>query len=230
MNRSSSLVLSFGLTSISLAALGACSGPTSSASSSTSVATSVATSVMTTETFDATETTSSSSSSSSSSSAVVLAVAITGGRTSVVGDGGRPVVLVASLLGVTPEAFRDAFSGVTPARGAEPEAAQVQANKAVLLDALGPYGVTNSALDAASNAYRYSSANGETWAHRDATATATIDDGMVTVTVIDAGRGYTSTPDVIVTLADGSSVHGTATVVYTDDFETNGSIGSVTVR
>src|SRR5689334_4957929 len=35
-------------------------------------------------------------------------------------DFGRPITLMAAALGVKPEVFRKAFSGVTPARGREP--------------------------------------------------------------------------------------------------------------
>lgn len=42
-------------------------------------------------------------------------------------DGGRPVVLVAAGLGVSPELFREAFRGVTPARGGPPSRAQARA-------------------------------------------------------------------------------------------------------
>ena len=57
-------------------------------------------------------------------------------------DRGRPVVLIGSALGVTPEVFRNAFSGVTPSRGGPPSAALARANKKVLMDALSPHGVS----------------------------------------------------------------------------------------
>src|SRR5689334_10813701 len=50
------------------------------------------------------------------------AVTLTGGHDTDPRDKGRPVVLVAAGLGVTPEVFRDAFSRVTPApAGREPQ-------------------------------------------------------------------------------------------------------------
>jgi hypothetical protein len=158
-----------------------------------------------------------------------VAVSITGGHETNPVDNGRPVVLVASLLGVEPQVFRTAFSGVTPAAaGTEPEGDQVQLNKQTLLSVLSPYGVTNELLDAASNDYRYAASAGETWAQRDAVATAAVVDGAVTgITITDPGRGYTSAPTIAVVLPDGTTVSGTATVTYTTDFETNGSITAV---
>ncbi len=168
---------------------------------------------------------SSASSTSVGSTISTVSVTITGGHETVDVDNGRPVVLVAALLDVEPEVFRTAFSGVTPAKGAEPETAQVHANKAALLDVLGPYGVTNEALDAASNHYRYLASAGESWDHRDATATATIVDGKVTsITIDDPGRGYSSAPTATITLPDGTVVTLTADVAWNADFETNGSL------
>ncbi len=170
------------------------------------------------------------SSAPAGSTSSTVAVTIAGGHETVDVDNGRPVVLVAALLGVEPEVFRTAFSGVTPAKDAEPETAQVQANKAALLDVLGPYGVTNEALDAASNHYRYLASAGETWEQRDATATATVVDGEVTsITIDDPGRGYSSAPTATITLPDGTVVTLTATVSWTTDFDTNGSLTALTL-
>ncbi len=44
-------------------------------------------------------------------------VKITGGHVIARNDFGRPVALIAAGLGVEPDVFREAFSGVTPARG-----------------------------------------------------------------------------------------------------------------
>ena len=158
-------------------------------------------------------------------------VAIIGGYDTDPVDNGRPVVLVASLLGVPTEVFRLAFTGVTPAAaGDAPEAAQVSLNKQALLDVLGPYGVTNDALDNASNAYRYSASQGEVWARQQATAEATITDGEVSaITITDPGRGYTSTPTVTITMPDGSTVAAAASLRYTDNVATNGSIAAITL-
>ncbi len=48
-----------------------------------------------------------------------------------------PVALIAAALGVESQVFRDAFSGVHPARGRGPTDAEARANKQVLMAALG---------------------------------------------------------------------------------------------
>ena len=64
-------------------------------------------------------------------------VVISGGHETDPRDHGRPVVLVAGGLGVTPEIFRDAFSSVHPvAPGSYPDQERAQQNKSVLLSAL----------------------------------------------------------------------------------------------
>lgn len=64
---------------------------------------------------------------------------------------------------------------------------------------LAPYGVTNERLDAASDYYRYNQSAGELWRHRAARATATIRNGnVVSVTLVDAGAGYSATPHLTV--------------------------------
>src|SRR5580700_7405375 len=69
-------------------------------------------------------------------------------------DHGRPVILIAAALGVPADVFREAFTHVTPApRGTEPDPAQVRRNKAALMGALAPYGVTNELLDRVSTYY-----------------------------------------------------------------------------
>src|SRR5437764_9745350 len=62
-------------------------------------------------------------------------------------DYGRPVVLIAAALGVKPEVFREAFSGVTPAKGGKPSKELAQKNKAALMKVLAPHSVTNERLD-----------------------------------------------------------------------------------
>ena len=143
-------------------------------------------------------------------------------------DQGRPVVLIAAALGVPEAVFRAAFTGVTPAAGGhEPDSAQVQLNKAALLKALAPYGVTNAQLDEVSNFYRYSGVNGQTWPHRAAQVTAVVTNGIVTgFTIVNGGSGYTSLP--VLTLTDGRTV--TATVSYGTTLTTNGSLTALTVK
>src|SRR4051812_32613344 len=78
-------------------------------------------------------------------------VTFTGGHETDPKDRGRPVVLVAAALGVKPEVFREAFSGVTPAKGGKPSKELAQSNKAALMKVLKPHGVTNERLDEVSN-------------------------------------------------------------------------------
>ena len=153
-------------------------------------------------------------------------VMITGGHDTDPRDGGRPVVLIASALGVPSEVFREAFTHVHPAAaGWEPNPIQVRQNKSVLLSALGPYGVTNDFLDTVSNYYRFNSSAGETWPQIPATAKAIVTDGVVTGLVItNPGSGYTSPP--VITLS-GSDDTATATLSFTKDFNTNGSLASI---
>jgi hypothetical protein len=163
------------------------------------------------------------------SAASDVSVTITGGFETDPEDGGRPVALVAAILGVPPEVFREAFSHVTPAAaGEEPDPAQVNRNKAALLAVLAPYGVTNETLDRASNYYRYNGSAGETWPRVQATAQAVVTNGRVTgVTITNPGAGYTSIPTVTVSSAGGVTL--TATVQYTADVATNGSLSAITV-
>ena len=126
--------------------------------------------------------------------------------------------------------FRGAFSGVTPAHsmfGPTPSAARD--NKKVLMDALGPYGITNERLDEVSNQYRYPPGPGYVWKHVPACATAIVTDGKVTgFQLINAGSGYLTDPTVSV--MGHESVKVKASVRFTEDFTTNGSIKSLTVE
>ncbi|MCC7119867.1 MAG: hypothetical protein IT310_15180 [Anaerolineales bacterium] len=153
-------------------------------------------------------------------------VILSGGYETDPRDRGRPVVLIASMLGVTPEVFREAFSAVHPAgAGSSPTEAQAQANKAALLSALAPYGVTNDWLDEVSNYYRYNRKAGETWPQVPAEVEALVENGVVTgFKIIHPGSGYTSAPTITVA---GTDVSATATVAFTTDFATNGSIREV---
>jgi len=145
-------------------------------------------------------------------------------------DHGRPVRLIAAALGVESQVFRDAFSGVTPAHsmfGPTPSAARD--NKKVLMDALVPYGITNERLDEVSNQYRYPPGPGYVWKHIPACATAIVTDGKVTgFKLINAGSGYLTDPTVSV--MGHESVKVKASVRFTQDFTTNGSIESLTVE
>jgi len=146
-----------------------------------------------------------------------------GGHQTDARDGGRPVVLVAAALGVEPQVFRDAFKNVHPAHNGPPSPERARANKAVLMAALGKYGVTNERLDEVSNYYRYRPQNGELWKHAPAEATATIEHGKVTgVKLTRAGAGYSSPPRVEV--VGYPEAHLTATLEYGTTLETNGHV------
>ena len=143
-------------------------------------------------------------------------------------DRGRPVALIAAALGVETEVFRVAFSGVTPAHGRGPSEAEAHANKKVLLDALGKYGITNERLDEVSNYYRYQPQSGELWQHTPATATAIVENGeVVSVKITNAGAGYIAPPTVVV--AGHPDVRVEATIDFTQDLQTNGRLASLTV-
>lgn len=153
-------------------------------------------------------------------------VVITSGHDTDPRDGGRPVVLIASALGVPSEVFREAFSHVNPASaGMEPNPIQVKLNKSALLSVLEPYGVTNDYLDTVSNYYRYKRSAGETWPQTPATVEAILTDGIVTgFEITNPGSGYSSIPVITVLNSD---VTATATLTFTTDFNTNGSLADI---
>jgi len=143
-------------------------------------------------------------------------------------DHGRPVALIGNALGVTPEVFRDAFSGVSPAENGSPSPSRAQANKQILMDKLGPLGVTNERLDEVSNFYRYRPQSGELWKHKPAVATATIKDSKVTgFKISDGGYGYSTPPTV--QIAGHLTVKVKAELEYTSDLQTNGRVKTLTI-
>ncbi len=156
-----------------------------------------------------------------------VSVTITGGFETDRRDNGRPVVLIASMLGVTPDVFREAFSGVTPSKNGSPSGEQAQANKKALLKVLSPYGITNERLDEVSNYYRYKASLGETWPQTQAAAEAVVVDGKITaITITNPGAAYTSMPKIIIRQGN-LTYKGIASILYTEDFTTNGSIASI---
>ncbi|QDU49179.1 hypothetical protein [Gimesia panareensis] len=156
-------------------------------------------------------------------------VIFTGGFETDPRDHGRPVNLIAAALGVEPQVFRDAFSRVQPARNGAPTAARARANKEVLMNALGKYGITNDRLDEVSNYYRYQPHNGEVWKRTPARATAIIKDGTVTgFKITSPGSGFTTTPHV--TVAGHPELRVTATLKFSQDFQQNGSINTLTIE
>ncbi|WP_141504730.1 hypothetical protein [Paenibacillus luteus] len=159
-------------------------------------------------------------------------ISITGGYETDAVDHGRPVVLIAAALGVPTEVFRKAFSGVTPA-GANsdgPTSEEAQANKAALLKVLVPYGITNERLDEVSNYYRYNGSKCEVWTHTAATATTLLTDGVVTgIKITNAGAGYSSNPTIKITGPSGTFT-AVATLAFSTDLKTNGSLASITLQ
>jgi hypothetical protein len=159
-------------------------------------------------------------------------VVISGGYNTDPQDGGRPVVLIAAALGVSTEVFRDAFSGVTPAGAGSsgPTSEEAQKNKAALISVLAPYGITNERLDEVSNFYRYIGVKGQVWSRTPAAATAIITNGVVTgIKITNPGAGYSSTPTITV-MGPNGKITATATVTYTSDFKTNGSISAIVIK
>jgi hypothetical protein len=143
-------------------------------------------------------------------------------------DHGRPVVLAAGALGVTPEVFRKAFSGVTPARGRGPTREEARRNKEALMKVLKPYKVTNDRLDEVSNYYRYRPEKGEMWPTTAAEAYAVVEDGAIKrIVVTKPGAGYSSPPKV--TVKGFAKVPLEAKIEFVKDLKKNGAVASVTV-
>lgn len=155
-------------------------------------------------------------------------VTIRGGHATDPRDHGRPVVLVAAALGVEPDKFREAFSGVTPARGRAPTGAEARRNKEALMRVLQPLGVTNDRLDEVSNYYRYRPERGELWTNKPAKAYAVVENGKIQrVVVTDQGAGYSSAPEVTVEGFKGARLK--AVVSFSRDLKKNGAIASMEV-
>jgi hypothetical protein len=159
-----------------------------------------------------------------------IPVKFSGGHETDPRDHGRPVVLVAGGLGVTPEVFREAFSHVRPApAGTEPEPRQVRANKEALMGALGKYGVTNDQLDRVSNYYRYVARRGELWPVEPAVANALVRDGVVIgFEIIKSGSGYTTPPNL--TIPDLPGVKAQVKLAFGKDLSKNGAVSSITLK
>jgi hypothetical protein len=156
-------------------------------------------------------------------------VVFSGGHDTDPVDRGRPVVLIASALGVPPEVFRGAFRHVHPAPpGQQPDPQQVRENKAVLLAALAPYGVTNDELDTVSNYYRYVRSQGELWPTAPAIAYALVKGGVITGYVVTSGgSGYSSPPLVIVSGVSGAPAK--VQLSFGKTLEKNGSVSAISV-
>jgi hypothetical protein len=144
-------------------------------------------------------------------------------------DHGRPVVLIAAALGVSPAVFREAFSHVRPApAGSRPSGEQVRKNKDALLSALGPHGVTNDRLDEVSDYYRYVPRRGELWPTKPAAAYAEVERGkIVHFVVTKGGSGYSSPPAVSVPGFEDVPVK--VELSYGKKFDGNGSVAGISL-
>jgi hypothetical protein len=127
---------------------------------------------------------------------------------------------------VTPDQFRAAFSGVTPAKGRGPSGAEARKNKAALMKVLGPLGVSNDRLDEVSNYYRFRRQEGELWKTTPAKGYAVVDGGKIEkVVVTESGSGYSAPPKVTVQGMEGVALK--ATLHLDRELRKNGSIASV---
>jgi hypothetical protein len=163
---------------------------------------------------------------SASADEAKFSVAFAGGHDTDPRDGGRPIALIAAALEVTPDVFREAFRGVTPAKGRGPTEDEARKNKAALMKVLRPQGVTNDRLDEVSNFYRYRPQNGELWRVSAAKAHAVVEGDKVTRIVVDEpGYGYSSPPTATVTGMKGVSLK--VTIRFAKDLMKNGAIETI---
>ena len=155
-------------------------------------------------------------------------ISFSGGHETDPQDRGRPVVLVAGGLGVAPEVFREAFRGVTPARGGPPTGEQARKNKEALMKVLKPHGVSNDLLDTVSNYYRYRPQEGEMWPTTEAKGYAVVEAGQIKKIVItEGGSGYSSEPKV--TVEGMKNVKLKTTLAFGKELKKNGAVASVEV-
>lgn len=154
-------------------------------------------------------------------------VTFTGGHDIGRGDFGRPVALIAAALGVKTEVFREAFSGVTPAKGRGPSGDEARKNKEALMKVLKPHGITNERLDEVSNYYRFRPQNGELWPTTAAKAHAIVEGGKIKkIVVTEAGSGYCSIPTATV---QGMNSSLKVSLKYSTDFKKNGAVDAIEV-
>ena len=156
-------------------------------------------------------------------------VTIDGGHDTIAVDHGRPVILVASGLGVPTQVFREAFSHVNPAPdGQEPDPQQVQRNKQALLNALSKYGVTNELLDKVSDHYRCRPGRGIIWRNKPAVLEAIVSKGTLTgFKIVDGGAGYSSAPKI--TVAGHPELKVKVTLLFGKDLTKNGSLSKIEI-
>ncbi|HEY1786196.1 MAG TPA: hypothetical protein VGG30_11625 [Pirellulales bacterium] len=159
-----------------------------------------------------------------------VAVKFSGGHEIGKEDFGRPIVLMAAGLGVKPEVFREAFSGVTPARGRGPTGEEPRRNKQALMKVLAPHGVTNERMDEVANYYRFRPQNDELWPTTPAKAHAIVENGKLKkIVVTEPGSGYCSPPEVTVEGFSGNDLTLKAKLGLSKDLKKNGSIAAVEI-
>jgi hypothetical protein len=155
-------------------------------------------------------------------------VTFSGGHEFGKNDFGRPITLMSAALGVKPEEFRKAFSGVRPAHGRGPTGEEARRNKEALMKVLGRLHVTNERMDEVANYYRFRPQNGELWPTKPAKAYAVVEDGKIKkVVVTDPGSGYSTPPKV--TAKGLEKVPLEAKLKLVTDLKKNGSIESIDV-
>ena len=165
-------------------------------------------------------------------------VTLTGGYDLVSVDRGRPTFLYDGALGVPLGTYRRAFAKVNPAADHDPSSAQQQANHALIMAVLAPYGITGQQLDRVANYYRFDSSgdnattNGQSvktmWPHRSAVVKAIVVKGKVTgFTIVDPGFGYQEAPTL--TVAGYPHLKTTVKLAYSKTLTANGRIASITV-
>jgi hypothetical protein len=155
-------------------------------------------------------------------------VTFSGGQELNKNDYGRPINLMAAGLGVKPDEFRKAFSGVTPARGRGPTSEEQRRNKEAMMKVLAPLKVTNDRMDEVANYYRFRPQKGEQWPTKPADAYAVVDDGKIKeIVVTDPGSGYNTPPKVTV---DGfKNIRLESKIKYDKDLKKNGGIESIDI-
>jgi hypothetical protein len=153
-------------------------------------------------------------------------VTFTGGHELAKNDFGRPINLMAAGLGVKPDEFRKAFSGVTPARGRGPTGEEARRNKEALMKVLAPLKVTNDRMDEVANYYRFRPQKGELWPTKPAEAYAVVADGRIKEFVVtDPGSGYNTPPKATI---DGlKTIRLETKIKFDKDLKKNGGIESV---
>jgi hypothetical protein len=155
-------------------------------------------------------------------------VTFSGGHEIAKSDFGRPIPLMAAALGVKPEVFREAFSGVTPAKGRGPSGDEARKNKQALMKVLSPHGVTNERMDEVANYYRFRPQNNELWPTVAAKAEAIIENGKIKkIVVTEPGAGYCSPPDMKVEGFPNADLK--ATLKFSKDLKKNGGIEAIEV-